>query len=171
MVFVAEPVSGVAATARLRPALPAHSIAAVTSNLTMTRSASNVSVEDPKKKAQSILDSVPGNSLVSKTAVLSAAAGLSIAAISNELYVFNEETVAAFCLLSVFTAVAKYGGPMYKDWAEGQVKKHKDILNAARADHTDAVKQRIENVKELSSVVELTKQLFDVSKVSDPIAA
>jgi F-type H+-transporting ATPase subunit b len=83
----------------------------------------------------------------------------------------NEETVAAFCLLSVFTAVAKYGGPAYKEWAEGQVQKHKDILNAARADHTNAVKQRMENVQELSSVVEVTKQLFAVSKETAQLEA
>lgn len=131
----------------------------------MSRSASSVPSEDPKKKAQSILDALPGNTLVSKTAILSAGAGLSIAAISNELYVLNEETVAAFCLISIFTAVAKYGGPAYSEWAQGQVKKQTDILNAARADHTNAVKQRIDNVKQLSGVVEITKQLFDVSKV------
>jgi len=77
----------------------------------------------------------------------------------------------AFCLLSVFAAVAKYGGPMYKEWAEGQVQKHKDILNAARADHTDAVKQRIDNVQQLSGVVEITKQLFDVSKETAKLEA
>jgi F-type H+-transporting ATPase subunit b len=121
--------------------------------------------EDPKKKAQSILDSLPGNSLVSKTAILSAGAGLSIAAISNELYVVNEETVVAFCLLSVFFAIGKYAGPAYKDWAEGQIQKQKDILNSARADHTNAVKQRIDNVQQLSGVVEVTQQLFQVSKV------
>ncbi|KAJ5114462.1 ATP synthase subunit 4 mitochondrial precursor [Penicillium alfredii] len=148
--------------ARLRPVTAR--VPVVTANLTASRSASNVPAEDPQKKAQSILDSVPGNSLVSKTAILSAAAGLSVAAISNELYVFNEETVAAFCLLSVFTGVAKYGGPAYREWAEGQVQKQKDILNAARADHTSAVQQRIDNVKELSGVVDLTKQLFAVSK-------
>jgi F-type H+-transporting ATPase subunit b len=121
--------------------------------------------EDPKSKAQSIIDSLPGGSLVSKTAILSAGAGLSIAAISHELYVFNEETVAAFCLLSVFFAVAKYGGPLYKDWANGQIEKQKAILNSARADHTNAVLQRIDNVKQLSGVVDITKQLFEVSKV------
>lgn len=147
--------------------LPTRNISPVAGTLTAVRMNSNVPSEDPKQKAQSILDSVPGNSLVSKTATLSAAAGLSIAAISNELYVFNEETVVLFCVLSVFTAVAKYGGPAYKEWAEGQVKKYTDILNAARADHTNAVKSRIENVKELSGVVDLTKQLFDVSRVSD----
>ncbi|KAI9044754.1 F1F0 ATP synthase subunit 4 [Aspergillus affinis] len=150
--------------ARLRPTLPARNVAPITASLTVSRSASNVPTEDPSKKAQSILDSLPGNTLVSKTAILSAAAGLSVAAISNELYVMNEETVAAFCLLSVFTAVGKYGGPAYREWAEGQVQKHKDILNAARADHTSAVQQRMENVKELSGVVDITKQLFAVSK-------
>ncbi|CAI7571735.1 unnamed protein product [Penicillium pancosmium] len=148
--------------ARLRPTIAAR-VPAVTA-LTSTRAASNVPAEDPSKKAQSILDAVPGNSLVTKTATISAAAGISIAAISNELYVMNEETVAAFCLLSVFTAVAKYGGPAYRQWAEGQVQKHKDILNAARADHTSAVQSRIDNVKEMSGVVEVTKQLFAVSK-------
>ncbi|KAL2009550.1 hypothetical protein VTN00DRAFT_5357 [Thermoascus crustaceus] len=154
--------------ARLRPALP---VRAITANLTATRANSNVPSEDPKKKAQSILDALPGQSLASKTAILSAGAGLSIAAISNELYVLNEETVAAFCLLSVFTFIAKYGGPAYKEWAEGQVQKHKDILNAARADHTNAVKQRIENVEQLSGVVDITKQLFEVSKETAKLEA
>ena len=120
--------------------------------------------EDPKKRAQSIIDSLPGNSLVSKTAILSAGAGLSIAAISNELYVVNEESIVALSLLTVFWAIAKYGGPMYKDWADGQISKLKGILNAARQDHTDAVKRRIDSVKELGGVVEITKQLFEVSK-------
>ena len=123
--------------------------------------------EDPKKKAQSILDSLPGNSLISKTAILSTGAGLSIAAISNELYVVNEESIVALSLLSIFWAVGKYGGPMYKDWADGQVSKMKNILNSAREDHTEAVKNRIGNVQELGGVIDITKQLFEVSKVRD----
>ena len=67
--------------------------------------------------------------------------------------------------LSVFWAVFHYGGPLYKDWADGQVNKIADILNAARAGHTDAVKARINNVKELGSVIDVTRQLFEVSKV------
>ncbi|KAA8895603.1 hypothetical protein FN846DRAFT_911590 [Sphaerosporella brunnea] len=58
--------------------------------------------------ALSILDALPGDCLVSKTAIVSSVAGLSIAAISNERYVVNEETVVAFCPLSVFTAIGKY---------------------------------------------------------------
>jgi len=83
----------------------------------------------------------------------------------------NEETVIAFCLLSIWTAVFKYGGPLYKEWAEGQVNKIKSILNSARADHTEAVKARIESVQQLGGVVEITKSLFEVSKETAQLEA
>ncbi|KAI9831891.1 MAG: atp4 subunit B of the stator stalk of mitochondrial F1F0 ATP synthase [Sarea resinae] len=150
--------------ARLRPALP-RTLPAVGASLITSRSASNVPAEDPKKKAQSILDSLPGNSLISKAAILSAGAGVSVAAISNELYVLNEESITMLCTLGVFAAIAHYGGPMYSEWATGQIDKLKGILNSARNDHTTAVKQRIESVQQLGGVVEVTKQLFAVSKV------
>lgn len=121
--------------------------------------------EDPKKKAQSILDALPGNSLISKSAILSSAAGLSVYALSNEYYVVNEESVVAFALLSVWGAAIKYAGPMYREWAEGQNKKIAGILNAARSDHTQAVKDRIDSVKQMEGVVDITKSLFAVSKV------
>lgn len=121
--------------------------------------------QDPKSRAQSIIDALPGSSLASKTAILSAGAGLSIAAISNEIYVVNEETVVAFSLISIFWAVGHYGGPMFSQWAEGQNNKIKNILNQAREEHTNAVKARIDNVQNLGGVVDTTKALFAVSKV------
>ncbi|KAI8630523.1 ATP synthase [Xylariaceae sp. FL1651] len=158
--------------ARLRPTIsPRATLPAITSSLTATRPASNVPSEEPKAKAQSIIDSLPGNSLVSKTAILSSAAGLSIYAISNEYYVVNEETVVAFCLLSVWGALIKFGGPMYKEWAEAQIEKVKGILNAARADHTQAVKNRIDNVQQMGGVVDVTKALFEVSKETAKLEA
>ncbi|KAK2875159.1 atp4 subunit B of the stator stalk of mitochondrial F1F0 ATP synthase [Arthroderma sp. PD_2] len=156
--------------ARVRPSVLPRSVPALTS-VTPARYASNVPTEDPKSKAQSIIDALPGNSIVSKTAILSGAAGLSVAAISNELYILNEESVVAFCLLSVFYAAFKLGGPGYKEWAATQIQKQKDILNSARVDHTNAVKQRIENVQPLSAVVDVTKQLFEVSKESARLEA
>jgi F-type H+-transporting ATPase subunit b len=121
--------------------------------------------QDPKSKAQSLIDALPGNSLVSKAAILSAGAGISIAAISNEIYVVNEETVVAFSLLTVFWAVFRYGGPAYNSWADGQREKMNGILNAARQNHTESVKERISSVQELGGVVDITKSLFEVSKV------
>lgn len=145
--------------------MPLRNVAPIILNLTGSRPASSIPTKDPKVKAQSLLSALPGNSLVSKTAMLSTATGISVVAISNELYVMNEETVIAFCLLSVFAAAIKYCGPAYGEWAQGQVEKHKEILNTARADHTNAVMQRINSVKQLSGAVEVTKQLFAISKV------
>jgi len=160
-----------AGATKFRPTLAIRTLPSLSTPLTSIRYASNVPTEDPKKKAQSIVDALPGSSIASKTAILSAGAGVSVWAISNELYVLNEETVVAFCLLSVFYGIFKYGGPMYKDWADGQVQKIKDLLNEARVNHASSVKERIEDVKPLSNVVEITKQLFDVSKETAKLEA
>jgi F-type H+-transporting ATPase subunit b len=122
--------------------------------------------EDPKKKAQSLMEAipVPGNSPLTKAAILSAGAGLSVAAISNELYVVNEESIVALSLLTIFWAVAKYAGPAWGDYAQQQADKISGILNAARADHTSAVKSRIQSVQDLGGVIDITKTLFEVSK-------
>ncbi|KAL8683744.1 MAG: hypothetical protein Q9224_006658 [Gallowayella concinna] len=157
--------------ARLRP-LAIRTLPTTTSiHLNTTRYASNVPAEEPSKRAQSIIDSLPGTSLVSKTAILSAGAGVSIWAIANEIYVVNEESIVMLATLSVFWAVAHYGGPMYKEWADGQINKMKGILNSARDGHTQSVKDRIENVKQLGSVVEVTKGLFEVSKETAKLEA
>lgn len=143
-----------------RQALPALT----STSMTQTRNESNLP-SDPKKQAASILDSLPGSNLASKTAILSAGAGLSIAAISNELYVVNDETIVLVSLLSVYFAIGKYVGPMYNSWADGKVEQMKKIFRAARDDHTSAVKSRIESVKDLGGVIDVTKNLFEVSKV------
>jgi F-type H+-transporting ATPase subunit b len=137
----------------------------LSSSYTSTRSASNVPSEDPAKKARSILDSLPGNSILSKTAILSSGAGLSIFAISNELYVFNDESIVAIAGFSVLWGLFKYGAPVYNEWARATQDKISGILNASREDHRTAVKSRIENVKQLGGVIDVTKQLFEVSKV------
>ncbi|KAK4187966.1 putative mitochondrial ATP synthase subunit 4 precursor [Podospora australis] len=156
--------------ARLRPSVAPRALPAI-STLVSSRNSSNVPSQDPKSKAQSLIDSLPGSSLLSKTAILSSAAGASIYALSNEYYVVNEETVVAFCLLSVWGALIKFGGPAYAEWADAQNNKIKDILNSARADHTQAVKNRIGEVQQMSGVVDVTKSLFAVSKETAKLEA
>lgn len=156
--------------ARLRPSIVPRALPAF-SALVSARNSSNVPSQDPKSKAQSLIDSLPGSSIVSKTAILSSATGAAIYALSNEYYVVNEETIVAFCLLSVWGALIKFGGPMYKEWAEGQNKKIRDILNSARADHTQAVRNRIGEVQQMSGVIDVTKSLFAVSKETAELEA
>ena len=77
----------------------------------------------------------------------------------------NEETIVALSLLTVFWGVGKYGGPAYAAWAQGQQDKMKAVLNQARENHTKSVQERIESVKEFGGVIDITKTLFEVSKV------
>lgn len=77
----------------------------------------------------------------------------------------NDESIVMVATFCVLWAVFKYGAPMYNEWADATIGKINGILNSARRGHTEAVKSRIDNVKQLGSVVEVTKNLFEVSKV------
>lgn len=151
---------------RARPTLPLRSAApAVTFSTSSARSQNaQVPQKEPKEVAKSVLDSLPGDSIASKIGILSAGTGLSVAAISNELYVVNEESIVFFSLLTIYFGVYNYVGPMYKEFAENYSNKIKNILNAARDDHTNAVKSRISSVSDLGGVIQTTKDLFAVSK-------
>ena len=46
------------------------------------------------------------------------------------------------------------------------LQKYKSILNGARAQHTQAVQDRIDSVEQMKDVVDVTKGLFLLSKVS-----
>lgn len=70
--------------------------------------------------------------------------------------------IASFAVL---WALFKYGAPVYNEWAAGQIAKIAGILEAARENHRASVKSRIDNVKQLGGVIDVTKQLFEVSKV------
>lgn len=119
---------------------------------------------DPKSKANSIINAIPGNNILTKTGVLGTSAAAVIYAISNELYVVNDESILLLTFLGFTGLVAKYLAPAYKDFADARMKKVSEILNASRNKHVEAVKDRIGSVSELQNVAETTKVLFDVSK-------
>lgn len=77
----------------------------------------------------------------------------------------NEETIVMISTLTVFWAIWKFGGPMYKEWADKEIAKIQGIMDQAKADHKQAVVDRMDNVKELGGVIDITKSLFEVSKV------
>ncbi|CAL9738177.1 ATP synthase subunit 4, mitochondrial [Monosporozyma servazzii] len=119
---------------------------------------------DPKARAQSIIEALPGNTAITKTGILGTSAAALVYAISNELYVVNAESILLVSFLAVGAIMAKYVAPAYNSFAEARVKKVSDILNASRQKHVDAVKDRITSVSALQNVSETTKVLFDVSK-------
>ncbi|KAN0063696.1 atp4 subunit B of the stator stalk of mitochondrial F1F0 ATP synthase [Thecaphora frezii] len=118
----------------------------------------------PDAKASSIIDSLPGNSLVSKTGWVTLGTGLTAIAISKEIYVANEETVIlAASLIFAIIAGRAVTGP-YKEWADSQIEKISGILNGARKTHTHAVQTRIESVEQQKDVVDITKALYQIAK-------
>jgi hypothetical protein len=56
----------------------------------------------------------------------------------------------------------------YKEWAENHITRIKGVLDGARAEHTQSVKDRIDEVGQMKDVVDLTKGLFEISKVRTP---
>lgn len=59
----------------------------------------------------------------------------------------------------------------YKEWAENHIARIKGVLDGARAEHTQAVKDRIDEVGQMKDVVSLTEGLFAISKVRIPRAS
>ncbi|CAI4053348.1 hypothetical protein SKDZ_16G1940 [Saccharomyces kudriavzevii ZP591] len=119
---------------------------------------------DPKVKANSLINAIPGNNILTKTGVLGTSAAAVIYAISNELYVVNDESILLLTFLGFTGLVAKYLAPAYKDFADARMKKVSDVLNTSRNKHVEAVKDRIGSVSQLQNVTGTTKVLFDVSK-------
>ncbi|KAG8800125.1 atp4 subunit B of the stator stalk of mitochondrial F1F0 ATP synthase [Serendipita sp. 411] len=118
----------------------------------------------PAERANEIIESVPSNNLVTKTGAIVLGTGLTTAAISQELYVVNEETVVLAGFLLLATTIARSIKGPYAEWANGQIAKIRGILNQARQQHTQAVKDRISSVEQMKDVVDLTKGLFAMSK-------
>ncbi|GAA5917589.1 hypothetical protein JCM5296_000701 [Sporobolomyces johnsonii] len=118
----------------------------------------------PAAKASALIDALPGNSLVSKTGIVTLTTATAAAAISNELFVLNEEVVVLGSFVIFLGYVSSVIREPYREWADSQIQKVKDILNSSRQAHTDAVKGRIESVGEMKDVEALTTQLFELSK-------
>jgi F-type H+-transporting ATPase subunit b len=63
--------------------------------------------QPPAEKASTIINSVPSTSLATRTGTVVLGTGLLAAAISQELYVVNEETVILVGTAILFTYIAK----------------------------------------------------------------
>jgi F-type H+-transporting ATPase subunit b len=126
----------------------------------------------PAERASEIIEKLPSSpSLITKTGTAVLGTGLLATAISQELYVMNEESVLALGSLILFGYIAKSVREPYRDWADGQIQKIKSVLDGARAEHTQAVKDRITSVEQMKDVVSLTQSLFALSKETAQLEA
>jgi len=139
-------------------------VAAAVPRVVATRSMSS-NQQPPAERASEIINNLPSSpNLITKTGSVVLGTGLLATAISQELYVVNEETVIAVGFAILATFIARSMQQPYKEWAEGHINKIKAILDGSRAEHTQAVKERIQSVEQMKDVVEVTKGLFALSK-------
>ncbi|ORX94898.1 hypothetical protein K493DRAFT_324721 [Basidiobolus meristosporus CBS 931.73] len=151
---------------------PALRNLALTSSVLGRRSATSALVRnystakevEPQQKAQSIIDALPGNSFISKTGYITVGAGIITWAISKEIYVFNEETLVLGSFIGIVTYLLKIMKQPYNEWAEGHINRVRDILVQAREDHKVSVNERVNEVNQLQDIVDVTKNLFVMSK-------
>ncbi|KAA1470267.1 hypothetical protein DENSPDRAFT_836023 [Dentipellis sp. KUC8613] len=154
-----------ASAARVRP----QAVAALP-HLMQARAMSNQ--QPPAERASELINKLPSSpNLITKTGAAILGSGLIATAISQELYVMNEETVIAVGYLILFSYIAKIIRTPYKEWAEGHIARIKGVLDRSRAEHTEAVKERIDSVQQMKDVVSLTEGLFTLSKETAQLEA
>jgi len=63
------------------------------------------------------------------------------------------------------------GGPGYTEWVNSIAAQQSQVLASAREEHKQTIQERIDSVGEMRNVVDITKNLFDVSKDTAKVEA
>ncbi|KAG5438411.1 hypothetical protein PCANB_002900 [Pneumocystis canis] len=119
---------------------------------------------DPKLKATALIDLLPKSPILSKTGMITTGTVLSIAAISNELYVVNEETIILASFIGIIWFLINSSKQSYVNWADRYINNMQSLLNNSRQEHASIIKERINSIEAMKDVVDVTKDLFEISK-------
>ncbi|KAI8388060.1 uncharacterized protein BYT42DRAFT_558823 [Radiomyces spectabilis] len=160
---------GAAAAAIARPTLMTASRQSL--GVAALRQYSTQKEVEPKQKANSIIESLPGNSLISKTGYVTLGTGLATFLVSKEIYVFNEETLVLLATTGLIGLFLKYLKEPFNNMANEHIDRIKSILNKAREDHKSAVQDRINHVGQMKDLVDVTKSLFELSRETAKLEA
>ncbi|KAF8238203.1 ATP synthase [Tricholoma matsutake] len=153
------------AISSLRAAVRPRAVAGLPQAMHVRSMAGSTNPLPPADRASEIIDKLPSSpNLITKTGIAVLGSGLVATAISQELYVVNEESIILLASIIFFTYIGKIIREPYREWAEGNISRIKNILDGARAEHTQAVKDRINSVGQMKDVVSLTEALFSVAK-------
>ncbi|KIY65707.1 hypothetical protein CYLTODRAFT_400054 [Cylindrobasidium torrendii FP15055 ss-10] len=125
-----------------------------------------------EQKAEKIIEKLPSSpGIITKTGSALLATTLGAAAISQELYVVNEETVLLAGSAILFTYLVKAVSGPYSSWAAAKVENIKKVLDEARAEHTASVTERIDAVSQMKNVSATTTALFTLAKETAQLEA
>lgn len=110
--------------ARATPRAAVRSAGAAPSSsaaLRLAAASTSSSAQDPKSRAASIIDALPGSGPIQKTSYITLGTGLTAAAISSELFVINEEVIVLGSFAILATVIASAVRTPYADWADSQI--------------------------------------------------
>ncbi|CAO3672704.1 unnamed protein product [Rhizopus stolonifer] len=157
-----------AAAAAARPAFMA---ARQTTRASVVRGFTSTTQDEAKQKPNSILDTLPGNSIVSKVGYLGGFTGLSAFLISKEIYILNEETLVLVASAGLLTVLLKYLREPFSNMANEHIARIKNVMVKAREDHKAAVQERIDEAGQMKDLVDVTKALFELSRETAQLEA
>ncbi|KAJ3227472.1 atp4 subunit B of the stator stalk of mitochondrial F1F0 ATP synthase [Clydaea vesicula] len=122
------------------------------------------SEKDPKETALNLINMFPGKNMVAKTSSILAASSIAAFAISKEIYIIDAEFLEMWCIFGAYFVWYKAFGEAAKEYLRERKENVRRVLNEARNDHQAVVQERMNHIGKLSDVVEVTENLYGMSK-------
>ncbi|KAI8915810.1 hypothetical protein EDD86DRAFT_196895 [Gorgonomyces haynaldii] len=119
---------------------------------------------EPAAVASSLIDLFPGNSVAAKSSSVLVAASVAAWLISKEIYILDAEFFEMLCIFGAYGLVYSSGKDAAVAYLDGKRNTIKSVLEQGRADHKTVVQERINHIGKMSNVVEVTKDLYEMSK-------
>ncbi|KAJ1560537.1 atp4 subunit B of the stator stalk of mitochondrial F1F0 ATP synthase, partial [Nowakowskiella sp. JEL0078] len=122
---------------------------------------------EPSAVAESLINKFPGDSLAAKSGNVLLFSSIAAYIISKEVYVVDMEFFEALCIFGAFSVWYTGGKDMAISYILDRREKIRNVLTQARKDHKAVVQERITHISKLSDVVDVTKDLYGLSKASE----
>ncbi|KAJ3092732.1 NADPH-dependent diflavin oxidoreductase 1 [Quaeritorhiza haematococci] len=119
---------------------------------------------EPKEVATSLINMFPGDSLVAKSGSVLVASSIAAFLISKEIYIVDAEFFEMFCIFGAYYLWYRGGKDGMIEYFNDRKSTVQKVLTQAREDHKAVVKERMEHIGKMSDIVDVTNNLYEMSK-------
>ncbi|KAJ3145093.1 atp4 subunit B of the stator stalk of mitochondrial F1F0 ATP synthase [Irineochytrium annulatum] len=120
--------------------------------------------QDPAAAASSLISLFPGSTPAAKAGSVLLFSSIAAWLISKEIYIVDGEFFELGCLFGAYYIWWSGGKEGAKEYFEDRQSTIRNVLNAAREEHKEVVRERMTHIAKLSDVVDVTKSLFGTAK-------
>ncbi|KAJ1547724.1 atp4 subunit B of the stator stalk of mitochondrial F1F0 ATP synthase [Cladochytrium tenue] len=118
----------------------------------------------PELAAAALINMFPGQTLTQKASSVVLASSVAAWLISKEIYVIDGEFFEVLALFGAYYLWYIGGKDGVKEFFNERQDTIRRVLNEAREQHKEVVKERMAHISSLENVVDTTKGLFELSK-------